>query len=382
MLAIEDLKNLATIPGPCLTIFEPVRDTVLQVTKAATRLVAAAQEADELLAKKGLSDEDRENFLAPIRKFATNTDWTGRNGSVALFRAPGFTKATFWTDVLEPRIVLDDQFLILPLLTGMAAERNYWVLALSINRIHLFRGIGAEFTEYDLPADLPRSLADFMGFDKPDHDLEGRSAKGPSSGAGFGVHFGTTSVPESEAAHLHDYFKAINRAVLPILGRDGGDPLVLAAVPRELSLYRAANTYAPLVEDAVHGNADALGFERIHKDALALIAAHTLRRTEQWQRELDAAAGRKLLLTDLAEIAKAAGYGQIGRFYFNRELAASKTAQLETHALVNRIALTVLHNSGVVVSCEGNIPEGGAAAILRYRASGQAPQPELATSTR
>jgi len=385
MLLIEDLKNLATIPGPCLTILEPVRDPVLQVTKADTRLIAASQEADDLLLRHGFSAQDRENFLAPIRNLATNTDWTGRAGSIAIFRAPGFTKATFWPDVLEPRVTLADQFLILPLLAGMAADRNYWVLALSINRIQLFRGTGAEFTEYELPADLPRSLADFMGFDKPDHDLEARSAKGPSSGGGFGIHFGTTSVPETEAAHLHDYFRAINHALLPIAGREGGDPLVLVAVPRELALYRAINTYSPLVGDAIHGSAHALGLNRIHKEALELVAAHSQRRTETTERELDAAAGRKLLLTELNAISKAAGNGQIARLYFNRELAAAKTAVPVTQALINGIALTVLSNSGTVVCCEacceGKVPEGGVAAVLRYRTPEPA-QPELATTAK
>jgi hypothetical protein len=371
MLAVEDLKNLATVKGPCLTILEPVRDPVLQVTKPATRIVAAVQEADKLLALQGLTAEDRENLLAPIRKFATNTDWVGRSGSVAVFRAPGFTQATFWPDTIEPLVTVGEAFQVLPLIAGMAAERNYWVLALSINHIHLFRGAGVTFNEVELPGDLPRSLADFTGLDKPDHDLEGRSAKGPSSGAGFGVRFGTTSIPESEAAHLHDYFRTINRALLPVFAGHPDFPLIIAAVPRELALYRTVNTYPALVEDGIHGNADALGPERLHKEALALVAAHGLRRAEASARDLDAAAGRKLLLTDCAAIAKAAGQGQVARFYFNRELRNEPS--------FNSIALAVLHDSGEVISCEGAIPQGGAAAILRYRSPDETAPAEPAT---
>lgn len=371
MLAVEDLKSLATVKGPCVTILEPVRDPVLQVTKPATRIVAAVQEADNLLSRQGMSAEDRENFLAPIRKFATNTDWTGRSGSVAVFRAPGFTQTTFWPDIIEPLVTVGEAFQVLPLIAGMAAERNYWVLALSINHIHLFRGAGVTFNEVELPAELPRSLADFMGLDKPDHDLEGRSAKGPSSGAGFGVRFGTTSIPESEAAHLHDYFRTINRALLPVFAHHPDFPLIIAAVPRELALYRTVNTYAPLVEEAIHGNADALGFERLHKEALALVAAHGPRRAEATARELDNAAGRKLLLTDGAAIAKAAAQGQVARFYFNRDL--------RNDPALNSIALAVLRDSGEVISSEGAIPQGGAAAILRYRSAEEPAAAEAAT---
>jgi hypothetical protein len=368
MIVIEDLKNLATISGPCLTILEPVRDPVSQVTKAGTRLIAAAQQADELLTKKGLSGGDRESFLQPIRKFALNTDWVGRSGSVAIFRAPGFTQATFLPDILEPLVRLGDQFLILPLLKILAAERNYWVLALTINRIHLFRGKDHEFTEIELPVTLARSLADFTGLDKPDHDLEARSAKGPSSGAAGGVHFGTTNVAESEAAHLHDYFKTIDRTIHPILihansARNGCDPLVLAAVPRELALYRTVNTYSPLVEESIHGSPDALGFERLHKTAIELVAGHTLCALDRIRKEMDAAASRKLLLTDPVAILDAARLGQVARLFINRDAIASASGEI-----VNSAALAVIHNSGTVTSCEGQVTSGGVAGILRYRA--------------
>ena len=382
MIAIEDLKNLATISGPCLTILEPVRDPVSQVTKADTRLIAATQQADGLLREKGFSELDRENLLAPVRKFALNTEWAGRSGSVAIFRAPEFTQATFLPGVLEPEVRLADQFLILPLLAGLAAERNYWVLALSIKRIHLFRGKGKEFTEFELPESLGRSLADFTGLDKPDHDLEGRSAKGPSSGAAGGVRFGTTNVAESEAAHLHDYFKAIDRAIHPIMGRNGGDPLVLAAVPRELALYRAVNTYSPLVEESIHGSPDALGFERLHKTALELVAAHSLHAMDHYRNDMDAAAGRKLLLTDLSLVMEAARLGRVSRFFINREATAGGTKALENEELVNSVALAVLNHSGTVVCCESQLPAGGVAAILRYRTEGETvAAPELATTS-
>jgi hypothetical protein len=376
MIAIQDLKNLAAIIGPCLTIFEPVRDPVLQITKATTRLIAASQEADALLLRKGMGAEDREAFLAPIRKFAANTDWTGRTGSVVIFRAPGFTQASFWPDVLEPTVLLADQFQILPLLAGMAADRNYWVLALSINKIHFLRGEGSGFAEFELPATLPRSLADFMAFDKPDHDLEGRSAKGPSSGTGGGILFGTSSGPETEAAHLHDYFKMIDRVIHPIMGRDGaGDPLILAAVPRELALYRSVNTYAPLVEEPIHGSPDALGFERLHRTALELATAHAAKAMVSHRAEIDAAAGRKLLLTDPAAIVKAAGAGQVGRLFINLRRIVDKT-------LANAAVLAVLSKSGTVACCEGPVPDGGIAAVLRYRAAEEVAKPEVAAAVR
>jgi len=86
MLTREDLKRLAAVSGPCLTIFEPLRDNYSQVTKPETRIVAAIQEAVRLLEEKGFDAAEREEMLRPLSKVALNTEWTGRTGSFVMFR--------------------------------------------------------------------------------------------------------------------------------------------------------------------------------------------------------------------------------------------------------------------------------------------------------
>jgi len=62
MLTKDDLKKLAGVCGPCLTIIEPLRDEYSQVTKPATRVVAAIQEAGRLLEEKGFSAAERDEM--------------------------------------------------------------------------------------------------------------------------------------------------------------------------------------------------------------------------------------------------------------------------------------------------------------------------------
>ncbi len=343
----DDLKKLAAIDGPCLSIFQPLRDDFSQVTKSETRLNAAAQRADVLLTEKGFDAADREEFLRPIFKVAENTDWSGRVGSMVVFRAPGFTQANFWPDTLKPQVHLTDEFFILPLLAGVAAQRSFWILTLSIHKIRLFRGTMQGLSEVVLPKDLPRNLADAGGCDKTDHDLESQPAP-----------------------YLHDFFKMIDRAIQPILA-GSADPLILAAVEREIALYREVNTYAALSEQTIHGSPESLGEARLHKTALQLIAANPVKTREQVRREMDAAAGRELLVTDLAAIREAAGIGQVERLF----LGANPQADED---LINATALAVIHNSGTVI-CNEALGGSGVAAILRYRVA-QAPETERAGS--
>jgi len=374
MMAPDDLKKLAAIDGPCLSIFQPLRDDFSQVTKADTRLTAAAQKADALLTEKGFSAADREEFLRPIFKVAGNTDWTGRTGSMVVFRAPGFTQASFWPDTLKTHVHLADEFFILPLLAGLAAQRNFWILTLSIHQIRLFRGTMQGLSEVELPKELPRNLADAGAFDQPDHDLESRSAPGVSTGQTAAVRSGTSSARERQGSYLRDFFKMINRAIQPILA-GSGDPLILAAVPRELAIYRDVNTYALLLEQAIQGSPESLGEgrseDRLHKAALEFVAANSAHTADQARQEMDAAAGRGLLVTDLAAIHEAARIGQVERLFVEANPQANEDS-------INRTALAVIRNSGTVV-CSEALDAPGVAAILRYRVS-PAPEPELAAS--
>ena len=56
MIAAEDLKRLANIPGPCLTIAEPVRIGTTLPAKTAAHLEAAGREAEMLLARRGIEE--------------------------------------------------------------------------------------------------------------------------------------------------------------------------------------------------------------------------------------------------------------------------------------------------------------------------------------
>jgi len=356
-MTTQDLKELAAIHGACLSIFEPLRDTFSQVTKSDTRLVAAAQKADALLAEQGYPAEERENFLRPIHKLAKNTDWSGRSGSFVVLRAPGFTKSMFWPGILESRVELADEFFVLPLLPGLDSH-NFWLLALSMKRIKLFRGTPEGLRRVDLAADVPLSLAEAGGFNQPDHDLEGRSAPGTSSGQSAPIRFGTSAAHETKWLHLHDFFKIIDRAIRPILAQTA-DPLILAGIAREQAAYREVNSWPHLLQEGIHGSADVPGESKLHERALELAAAVPASSLQHAERDMDAAAGAKLLSTDPLDILHAAAAGRVKCLF----IAPVRSID---EKLINSAVLGVLDNSGTVVC--GNVSNApqGVAAILRY----------------
>jgi hypothetical protein len=362
MLTHDDLKRLAGVTGPCLTIFQPLRDEYSQVTKPVTRVVAAMQEAERLLTEKGFTPAEREEMLRPVAKIASNTDWAGRTGSVIIFRAPDFTMVNFWPDTLAPRIHFAQEFLVLPLLPDLLSNRDFWLLALSIKAVRLFRGARNGLVEVPLPRGVPKSLTQNEQFDQPDHSVRDRSSAGPSVGKMPGVQFGTSSARELQTNYLHDFFKAIEHGIHPILAEDR-QPLILAAVTRELAIYRRVNTYSPVLSGAIHGSPDALGMDLLYTKAAELMSAYSALATDGTLREMDEAASHSLLVTDPAEIIEDARIGQVDELIVSP--AASGCAQREDS--VNWAALATIRNSGRISVLSASQLESGVAAILRFR---------------
>lgn len=342
MLTHDDLKRLAAVTGPCLTIFQPLRDEYSQVAKPGTRVVAAMQQAERLLTEKGFTPAEREEMLRPVAKIASNTDWAGRTGSVIVFRAPDFTMVNFWPDTLAPRIHFAQEFLVLPLLPDLLSNRDFWLLALSIKAVRLFRGGRNGLLEVPLPRGVPRSLTQNEQFDQPGHSVG--------------------KMPGVQTNYLHDFFKAIEHGIHPILAEDR-QPLILAAVTRELAIYRRMNTYSPVLSGAIHGSPDALGMDLLYTKAAELMSAYSALATDGTLREMDEAASHSLLVTDPAEIIEDARIGQVDELIVSP--AASGCAQREDS--VNWAALATIRNSGRISVLSASQLESGVAAILRFR---------------
>jgi len=378
MFTQDDLKRLAEVSGPCLTIIQPLRDTWSQVTKPETRIVAAIQEAGRLLDERGFDAAEREEMLRPLRKVAVNTAWSGRTGSFVMFRAPGFTLTGFWPDELSPRVHFAEEFLVLPLLAGFMRDRDFWLLALSIKSVKLYRGSLQGLTEVALPPGVATNLADDEAFDSPDHSLRGRSSAGPSVGGMKGVQFTTAAAHEGEPTYLHDFFKSIDRGIHPLLARDP-HPLILAGVTRQLAIYRKVNTWTPLVTEEIHGSTETFAADLLYAQAAEAAGAFATNGAQCTLRDIESATGRGLVERDSEAMIAAAGRGQIADLVI--ETAAAGLPDRE--AFINWNALATIRNGGRIRFVKTSLAGEGVAAILRYRAEAAAGAgPEAATSSR
>ena len=266
MIALNDLKEMAEVKGPCLSVFQPLGDNFAHGTKTDAGLLAAVHLADKLLQEKGFDDVARYRFPRPLAKIANRTNCPGRSGASC----------------------------------------------------------------------------------------------GPSNGRMKAVRSGVSSFRETKGQYIRDFFRMIDRAVCPIMSKSR-DPLVLAGVPRELTAYREINSYAGLLDEAIHGSPDAMGEEYLRRAALELIHGRSAQATRQVRRYLEAAAGQGLLAVDFDEIAEAAPRGNVDHLYVTEAVQGNEDS-------LNETLLEVIRHAGKVDFIEARGLESGIAAALRYRA--------------
>src|SRR6185295_7880013 len=220
------MKFLAGCHGPCITIVVPAHHPGAQEGSRKALVHGLVRTAAEQLTRGKLAGRAAD-LLAPLEEIAQESGVEAGGAGFAIFRSPEYTARYYLPDkpgtTTAEKIVIGDYFYLAPFVTDAFAAHEFFVLGLSIKHLRLFRCVNGECRELPLPAAVPVSLDASGGFDKPDRQLENRSASGPSTGAMKGVHVGTLSDPEAFPEYLHHFFGIVDRGLKPTLE---GKPLV------------------------------------------------------------------------------------------------------------------------------------------------------------
>lgn len=165
---------------------------------------------------------------------------------------------------------------------------------------------------------------------------------------------------ERKVDRLHDFFSAVDRGIRPLLLSDR-QPLMLAGVTRELSLYGRVNTYSPIVEQAIHGSPEQLTLAQLHERAMALSCCYSAGAPHKDMRDMEDAEGRGLLADNVEDILEAAELGRVDH------LLLSLPCEPADEEALNSAALSTIRHSGRISVLDGSLLRTSAAAILRFR---------------
>ncbi|WP_445631056.1 baeRF3 domain-containing protein [Nostoc sp. DSM 114167] len=278
VISKEEIKTLIEQPkGNCVSIYMPTHPAGPEVRQDPIRFKNLVREAETRLIDAGLTQEDAIALLEKSQEIDTQEFWEqmGEQGLAIFISEDIFRYYPLPIDFQE-LVVVTDRFHIKPLLPILNGNGCFYILALSQQDVRFFEGTRYSVKEIEVE-NLPKSLDEALQRD--DTAKEGQFRIATSKGG--------TSNPFSQPGTFHgqgspdrdrrqedilQFFQIVDRALYEKLKLQKA-PLVLAGVEYLLPVYRQANTYQHLMDEAIIGNPEILSAQELHDRAWPIVEA-------------------------------------------------------------------------------------------------------------
>ncbi|WP_414512735.1 hypothetical protein [Nostoc sp. PCC 9305] len=278
LISKEEIKTLIEQPkGNCVSIYMPTHPAGPEVRQDPIRFKNLVREAEARLIDAGLTQEDAIALLEKSQEIDTQEFWEqiGEQG-LAIFISDNIFRYYPLPIDFQELVVVTDRFHIKPLLPILNGNGRFYILALSQQDVRFFEGTRYSINKVEVE-NLPKSLDEALQRDETAKEGQFRIAT-PKGG---------TSNPFSQPGTFHgqgspdrdkhqedilQFFQIVDRALYEKLKLQKA-PLVLAGVEYLLPLYRQANTYQHLMDEAITGNPEILSAQGLHDQAWPIVEA-------------------------------------------------------------------------------------------------------------
>ncbi|MEH2415569.1 baeRF7 domain-containing protein [Nostoc sp.] len=277
LISKEEIKTLIEQPkGNCVSIYMPTHPAGPEVRQNPIRFKNLVREAEARLIDAGLTQEDAIALLEKSQEIDTQEFWEQIGQGLAIFISDNIFRYYSLPIDFQELVVVTDRFHIKPLLPILNGNGRFYILALSQQDVRFFEGTRYSVKELEVE-NLAKSLDEALQRDDTAKEGQFRIAtsKGGTSNTFSqpGTFHGQGS-PDRDK-HQEDilqFFQTVDRALHDKLKLQKA-PLVLAGVEYLLPVYRQANTYQHLMDEAITGNPEILSAQELHDQAWPIVEA-------------------------------------------------------------------------------------------------------------
>ena len=375
-LSPSEIQELATqINSPCISIYMPAEKAGSSTRENPIRFKNLLSIAEKKVAQEW-ADSDITNSLNTAKSYLDNYDfWQNQDYGLAFLIDNKGVKYYCLPDRFEELSIVSDRFYLQPLLKFISSDRQFYLLALSQNKIQLFLGDSSTIKELDLPNSVPVSLAEALKYDDPEKQTQYHSG-----GSGSPVYHGQGVGTTDNKDEIKRFFQQIDGGLQSAFDQEN-TPLVLAGVEYLLPIYHEANSYSHLIATGVIGNPENVNPEDLQQQAWEVISNQSATEKQAAIENYDRLANTPETTHKLAEIVAAAINGQIDTLFmvdnvrqwgsFDRDRAVVEIhaeATKESVDLFNLAAVNTYTQGGKIYQIEPDkVPENQSMmAILRY----------------
>lgn len=378
MITRENILELAKKENNhCVSIYLPTHKTGKEVQQDPIRLKNLLTQAAEQLKEREVKQREIDKLLDEARKLLDKPQfWLHNDKGLALFISEDEFEYYRIPHEFKERVMVDDHFLITPLVPMISLEGTFCILALSQKKMRLLKCTRADVEEIELE-EAPNSLEEFLKYDVYENNLQHHAGQGANAQAIF---HGQGGSRDTNTEEVINYLKTVENEVTSIL-RKRNDPLILAGVNEAVAEYRKVNSYSRLMDEAILENPDPKKNTEIKDEGWDIIRSYFLKDMYEDMERFGDLSGSEKQSDNLSQIVEAAYYGKIeslfvpigehswGWFDMERDTVHHSTGPKNgEHDLINMAAIKTLTQSGNVYALDKeDMPNGSSiAAIFRY----------------
>jgi Bacterial archaeo-eukaryotic release factor family 7 len=256
--------------GPCISLYTKRRSGAGRAGSDRRRFQEALRSAEASFQGASRTFGEAERLLESNWQLIEETEHAHtRMPGTAIFLSRDFFGYCPLPVPLAERVVVGNGFLIRPLLALIPTNDRFFVLALSQKYVRLFEGSRRGMKELHLQ-DAPENLHEDLAGLSFERRYEMHTAASPASNQKGAIFHGPSVTNKDRLIH---YFRDVDRGVAGTLSGQQA-PLIVAAVEYLFPIYREANTYAHLWENAITGNPDLLSPEALHEASWKIFERH------------------------------------------------------------------------------------------------------------
>lgn len=364
---------------PCLSLYQPTHRGFPDKQQDPIRFGNLVRELENSLAQAD-SPVDTGPLLDPFRALADDTDFwrTQTLDGLAVLAAPGLFRVYRLQRPVPELAIVADSFHMKPLFRILQSADNYYVMCLERQEIRLFEGNRDQLDEIQLSEGFPRTSDDLVD----DEDTERHfSTFTPRAGTSSMVLFGKGGKSDVEDTETERFFRSVDQAVLDRYSHPSERPLLLAALPENITEFRRVSRNPFLLENEISVGPSSLTPEELRELAWRAFEPTYLERLAALIESFNEANAHERGDADIANVARNAVAGRVATLLIDADLSVpgkidpgtgevryEELSDPTVDDLLDDLGQIVLKQGGdiVIVPADRMPTDTGVAAIYRF----------------
>jgi hypothetical protein len=355
-----------------VSIYLPTARKNVETMQGPIRLKNLIRLAEQQLERLGTDEDELKRLLKPLRELVGDFDfWQHQLEGLALFRSHNQFQQ-FRTPMAMPEVATaGERYHIKPLLSWMAADGEFYIFALSLNGVRLFRATRHSAEPVSLPEGMPDR------FERPGDQpgLQGHiTGPGQRGYQGTIVHGGAGEELDVE---LEKFLRATASGLAEIL-KSAPAPVVMMMTDSLASEFRRLYRGTGLLQQGIGGSPEGVTPQKLHELAWPVAERHFAKERQAAASALEDRLHSRQASTEIQQVLIAATEGRVATLFvpvgrqlmgtFNGTAVTLEGGDSPAEDLLD-LAATRAYTSGADVYAvpPGSVPgKGDIAALFRY----------------